>query len=406
MSTKENSRILPTSSFDALLRLSKLDDSIQDALSLRDTLASELDQMVHSHRTAFVQKGQVDQTQDFAKTIHYATSTVAKQLKALQQKRQEKQRALHHRRQLLHTERQTQATILDHIHSHRPELANLREQIAILQKSTAAQRRRISTDLSKIYPIHPIPDQPLSFTIRSLHLPNSEDLDTKTNKRLTTPDIMSASLGHISHALQLLSFYWDIQLPYPPTPRSSTSIVYDPISLLQSATNTPSSQPHLTPALPSTRATTASSFSSSSSSLSPRADRATRTFLLTPRNQPRFRFEYALFLLNKDIQLLLESAWSLRLLDIRQTLPNLAYAFYCATAGEGELVARKAGGVRGLMRDTLDNSLREPPDGALRHARGDSEDSSVVGSPTIRGGQADAFETLKRVGRVRERKLA
>ena len=38
------------------------------------------------------------------------------------------------------------------------------------------------------------------------------------------------------------------------------------------------------------------------------------------------------------------------MLDIRQTLPNLKYLLYVATAGEGELPARKAGGVRGLLR--------------------------------------------------------
>ena len=39
----------------------------------------------------------------------------------------------------------------------------------------------------------------------------------------------------------------------------------------------------------------------------------------------------------------------LRMLDIRHTLPNLKYLLYVLTAGTGELPARKAGGVRGLV---------------------------------------------------------
>jgi hypothetical protein len=75
-----------------------------------------------------------------------------------------------------------------------------------------------------------------------------------------------------------------------------------------------------------------------------------RTYPLFSKAVPRFRFEYAVFLLNQDIRVLLENVFNLRVLDPRQTLPNLKYLFYVATAGEGELPARKAGGVKGLMR--------------------------------------------------------
>lgn len=109
--------------------------------------------------------------------------------------------------------------------------------------------------------------------------------------------------------------------------------------------------------------------------------------------------------MNKDIQILLETGWGVRVLDIRQTLANLLYAVYCATAGEGELVARKAGGVRGLMR-----VAREESAGVERR---DSGDSTVVGSDgggggdrfDVGAGEIGAFESLKRVGRRRERRV-
>ena len=61
-----------------------------------------------------------------------------------------------------------------------------------------------------------------------------------------------------------------------------------------------------------------------------------------------YKFEYGVFLLNKDIEFLMCKA-GLRVLDIRHTLPNLKYLLYVLTAGSGELPARKAGGVRGLV---------------------------------------------------------
>lgn len=63
----------------------------------------------------------------------------------------------------------------------------------------------------------------------------------------------------------------------------------------------------------------------------------------------RYRFEYGVFLLNKNIEIL-SNALGLRPIDIRQTLPNLKYLLYVATAGKGELPARKAGGIKGLLR--------------------------------------------------------
>jgi hypothetical protein len=91
------------------------------------------------------------------------------------------------------------------------------------------------------------------------------------------------------------------------------------------------------------------------------------------KNVVRYRFEYGVFLLNKNIEIL-SNALGLRPVDIRHTLPNLKYLLYVATAGKGELPARKAGGIKGLLRQ----------DGVL--SRKGSMDStatmSSVGTPT------------------------
>ena len=310
------SRTLPTSSFDALLRLSKLDDSVQDALALRQQLASELEQTLQNNKTSLNEKTQLSETTDFLKTIDFATATVKKQLKALEQKRDQKRKALQNRRDLLARDSALRKEILAQVHDGKTTISDLSNQHSSIKASITQQRRRIAHNLSKVYPISPVPNQSLAFTIRGMHLPNSEALDT------TAPESLAAALGHVSHTIQLLSLYLGAVLPYPCRPRSSTSTILDPISILN---------------------TTATSSSKTD-------ETAQRTFPLFSKGAVRFRFEYGVFLLNKDVEILLSTHFGVRVLDIRQTLPNLLYVFYCATAGDEELPARKAGGVRGLMR--------------------------------------------------------
>ncbi|KAG8631232.1 hypothetical protein KVT40_000372 [Elsinoe batatas] len=322
-------RTIRSASFDALLRLSKLDDSIQDALALRERLSSDLSTIVDSNRQALEESTKVKEAKDYLKTIEYAKTTVEKQLRVLRQTLSQKRDSLQKRRDLLATGRTEQTTSISQLTSSTDSLPSLQEDLTILSKSITNQRRRIANDLTWIYPIVPLPSKPLSFTIRSLHLPDSEDLDT------ATPEAISAALGHASHTLLLLSFYLSQPLPYPPHPQSSTSTITDPISNIKSTPTSTGTSPSPYPVSPL---------------LPPALADPTRTFPLHPRSGPKFRFEYALFLLNKDIQVLLSNAFNVRVLDIRQTLPNLAYVVACMGAGEGELPGRKMGGVRGLVR--------------------------------------------------------
>jgi hypothetical protein len=320
------SRTLPTSSFDALLRLSKLDDSVQDALALREKLAAELEQTLQDNKTALHNKSQLAETSDFLKTIDYATATLRKQLKALETKRNLKRKAIDTRRALLTRDSALQKNILSQVNADTRTLDDLSAQHARIKADIAQQRRRVTHHLSLVYPITPLPNQTLAFTIRGLHLPNSENLDT------VTPESLAAALGHVSHVIQLLSLYLCAILPYPCRPRSSTSTILDPISIL---TNT---------------STNGISTPSKNNNNETATTLAHRTFPLFSKPAVRFRFEYAVFLLNKNVEILLSTHFGVRVLDIRQTLPNLLYVFYCAVAGDEELPARKAGGVRGLMR--------------------------------------------------------
>ncbi|KXT07156.1 hypothetical protein AC578_2494 [Pseudocercospora eumusae] len=310
------SRTLPTSSFDALLRLSKLDDSIQDALATRNHLYNELQRMLESNQAALDEREQVQEAEDRVKTINFAKRTVEKQLEKARRQQEERRASLNARRKLIAADLASRKESLAKVKHIRDEFPNMREEHEIKKKAITNQRRRVCEELQQCYSIQQLPGKMLSFTICGLHLPNTEDLDSDP------PETVAAAFGYVAHILQLLSFYLQRPLTYPVTPTGSTSSVFDGVSILN----------------------TNKTLSSES------AERTLRTYPLFSKGVPRFRYEYAVFLLNQDIRILLESAFNLRVLDIRQTLPNLKYLLYVATAGEGDLPSRKAGGIRGLMR--------------------------------------------------------
>lgn len=248
----------------------------------------------------------------------------------------EKRASIDTRRELMTADVEARGTVSKTMENVKPELQALRDRHTHSTRDIANQRRRVCEELQKCYPLTPIPKQPLAFKIRSLHLPNSDNLDAEP------PDIVAAALGHVAHILLLLSFYLALPLPYPVTPRSSTSTIEDPISVMKTTSSTTTNY----------------------------TNGSLRTYPLFSKGVPRFRFEYGVFLLNKDIEILLSSRFGVRVLDIRQTLPNLKYLLYVATAGEGELPARKAGGVRGLLR--AGNVVAGSGEGKLGEGRGGS----------------------------------
>lgn len=107
----------------------------------------------------------------------------------------------------------------------------------------------------------------------------------------------STALGHLAHLVQLIASYWNIYMIYPIVSIGSRSGIKDPISR--------SGRTLLT--------STGSSVSS-----------GTPTFPLYPRGTDRYRFEYAVFLLGKDLeQICQQSKSSLQVKDARNLVANL-----------------------------------------------------------------------------------
>ncbi|KAF2452053.1 UV radiation resistance-associated gene protein [Karstenula rhodostoma CBS 690.94] len=304
---KENSEgTLKSSSYDAIMRLNTLDDCIQDALATRDRLAEEIEVILHENREAIDSVEQVPEAEERAKTVEAAVVTERRRVEAARRRVEEKKASTQRRRELMQQGRTLQSEKENEMVKEREEHVQLKDSNAHVQDEIAGQRRRLCEDLQVVYPIEPVKGKALLFTVRGLQLPNFEFEDARE-------DVTSAALGYVAEMVSLLSLYFDLLLPYPIKVNGSTSTIDDPLAM--STANHP----------------------------------GPRTYPLFMRAVVRYRFEYGVFLLNKNIEILSNNI-GIKPLDIRQTLPNLKYLLFVATAGKGELPLRKAGGIKGLLR--------------------------------------------------------
>jgi hypothetical protein len=323
-------RVLSSSSYDALMRLSTLDDCIQDALSTRDRIADEIESILAVNKDDMRTVDSVAETEESLRTVQAAVIAEKRRVVAARRRRDELQANIDYRREKIRAGQQEQAKADSDLPELRTKHAETKVQFEKIEEDITGQRRRICEDLLRIFFVEPVPGKPLAFTIRGLLLPNSTFEDAKE-------DVTSAALGYVAQVVSSLSPYLSVILPYPITLHGSTSTIDDPLAVTQNNQNN------------------------------------LRTYPLYMKNVVRYRFEYGVFLLNKNIEIL-SNALGLRPVDIRHTLPNIKYLLYIATAGKGELPSRKSGGIKGLLRQ----------DGALSR-KGSMESTitlSSVGTPT------------------------
>lgn len=299
------------------MRLSNLDDCIQDALSTREKLASQINHLLEEQKQSSDTIKSSSQAEQSLASTNRSLTACRRQLTTAQFRRSELQASLKARRDAIISGGTTQQRAQTNLALAQTNLSFRKSLLQTTKTSISGQIRRICEDLLRIYPIEPIDHKPLSFTIRDLYLPNAASPSTSLD---TDPAVAAAALGIVAHVTHLLSFYLSAPLPYPPTPHGSTSTIFDPIS-----TNMQSD--------------------------------AARTFPLYEKRAVTYRFEYGVFLLNSDIELLMSRQGS-RMVDQRHTLPNLKYLLTVLTAGKGDLPVRKKGGAKVLESGSISEQRR------------------------------------------------
>ncbi|TKY85428.1 hypothetical protein EX895_005590 [Sporisorium graminicola] len=187
-----------------------------------------------------------------------------------------------------------------------------REQVQVLNEANAEialrlhmQQASLLRDLETIFPIELSDASSLLFSVCGLPLPNAvssltpaelanEERRWKDTVKRQLPastrpvfhpfddDTVSSALGLVAQLVVLLSTYLATPIHYPLATAGSRAVVQDGISLMSGP----------------------------------------RAFPLYAKGMERYRYEYAAFLLNKDIEQLM-NVHSVTVIDIRHTLPNL-----------------------------------------------------------------------------------
>ena len=333
---------LPTSSYNSLMKLATLDNSIQDALVTQARITAQIN--------AIIDNTPADVSPQALNRVELANKYVSQQRRALgsaEKRREQLRESIAARRKAIETGRELQERAGLDVANATDKLESSKQLVAQTKEQIHGQRRRICADLADIFPITPTTAGSLSFQICGIPLPNTDDSLTPRAEE----DPLSAALGHVALLTSNIQYYLSVPLPYPLTHLGSRSLVTDPISNLSDSGG---------------------------------ASRPQRDFpLYLPRggsgSAADFRFKYAWFLLNKDIEALCASQ-GLKVVDIRHTLPNLKYLLYVASAGRDEVPERKRGGVRGLWADRLKNRIaaddRVAADGV--RSRSGSTESEVL----------------------------
>lgn len=342
---------ITTASYATLMKLANLESSVDDAIETQTRIMQQINQILDE-----TPPDASDTADEEVKIAHkYVTAQHRTNLLA-ERRRDDLRESLRSRRAAIADGRELQARAAEDMANSRDKLEANRVLVEQTEQQINGQRRRICSELSDIFPIVPIRNAPpLSFQICNIPLPNSA-YNTSIARTLSE-DVLSAGLGLVAMLTRHLQFYLSHPLLYPLYPYGSRSHARDDISQL--------------------------------------AERGAprREFpLYLPRGGSttgQWRFEYAWFLLNKDIESLCASQ-GLKVVDIRHSLPNLKYLLYVCSAGSDEVPERKKGGVRGLWLGRLKGRVSlDVPDG-------DEGSSSAAGS---RRGSVDS-EVMNQHGEV------
>ncbi|KAF9535777.1 hypothetical protein CPB83DRAFT_842312 [Crepidotus variabilis] len=168
------------------------------------------------------------------------------------------------------------------------EIDTYRRRLSQVRERTTSTNTTLLSTVTTIFPIELLSPPDLLFTILDVPLPipltandPAPPLALPEHKDVNE-DTVATALGYVAQVVQMLAAYLGKNLVYPVTCVGSRSLIRDGIS----------------------------------SMVGP------RMFPLFPRGVDTYRFEYGVFLLNKNIEMLMAER-DLRALDMRHTLPNL-----------------------------------------------------------------------------------
>jgi hypothetical protein len=280
-----------TCSFNSIMALSNLQQCIVDSETTKRDAAAHISAMINKKTVLFNLRKNKQQLAHRLNILNKSLVAEQQSIADLTGRLRETKASIQARREYIATQlakqrqaRRESVVTVSNISTDKTVTSTFHLQVQL-------EKVRIANDLSDIFVIDLISNFGFKFTICGIPLPDY------TNRQPAAPqisqaivktlgasedDLIAAAYGFAAQLLTLLSYYFEVPLRYPIQPYGSQSFIIDPISVIQGS----------------------------------------RTFPLWTRGSLYFRFQYASFLFNKDIEQFMCSQ-RLPVFDLKPTLANL-----------------------------------------------------------------------------------
>ncbi|KAG5513809.1 hypothetical protein PMAC_000847 [Pneumocystis sp. 'macacae'] len=262
-------------SYNDIMKLNTLEKCIWDANNSKKTLTMSLEKYLDKYYKIFEIQKQKNKSSKHLTELEDTIILENKKLKEAEKYKHLLQKSLNARRESMKISYKNQQNVANYLEDAKKTLQYRKATLHQILNKISMHRSRIIAELHNIFPIEPIIGKPFDFTICNLLLPN-------TNHYKYDQDHVAAGLGYTAHLIYLLSFYLRIPLRYPIRPMCSRAVIEDPINTLHGSKT---------------------------------------SFPLWLKGQDHSQFDFGIFLLNKNIEQLMNSQ-SLIVTNLRHTLPN------------------------------------------------------------------------------------
>jgi UV radiation resistance-associated gene protein len=339
-----------TSSFDALLKLKDLTECIEDAEKTRSLVTRQIESIIQESKAQTSIVHEASQKKASADAVKDALEKTRRQVQKLRDEKAMRLKNLQDRRAAMEAHMAAQKSAEQKLIEQETQLQRKSNQQSLLKTSIIGQTRRVVQELLDIYPLEPIDGHPLCFTIRGHFLPSAKVFEQENLTGTLPPsshESTAAALGYAAQIVALLEAYLMIPLPYTPVSFGSTSTIFDPLSSARELGLSTSSG--IGPSfLTRTQAAQRPSDDTLELRIAPApSTHPYRLFPLYQQGTQSKRFRWAIYLLNKDIEELMQQS-GCKVMDPRNTLANLKYLLTVLASGKGEMPSRKAGIIKAL----------------------------------------------------------
>lgn len=313
----------PSYDLDTLLRLNRRQADVTRARDVLEHSRKEMERVLEERKVLTLRR---NVSQNKARLLSYRRDLEARKqaLEAEQRAIQSVRRRIKDRRKSLCDAHARCATghgfLEDNVHV----LEDNKQTLCLTRREVRLRIADIAEHLDYIYPITPVRTGLNSSRILGVPLPNSEFTGAEPDQHLST------ALGYVAHLSLLIATYLEIPLRYPLRPCGSRSTVSDPVSIAPGPREHP----------------------------------------LFAKGTDKMRFRYGVYLLNKNIEQLLNFQ-GITILDLRRTLPNLSLLVTCVKQAA---VAGAPSTTSSSLEEASSNSPLAPASSALTSALGSAQE--------------------------------